>query len=175
MLQFIRDRAKGWLAWVIVILITIPFALWGIQQYFGGGGEVTVAEVNGVPIQQQQLEKAYYQHRQRLQQVMGENFRPELFPEQRLKRQVLQQMVEREYMAQMVIDRGFRLGDRQLAAEIRNIPDFRQNDRFSRENYEAFLRSQGFSPASFEARFRRDLLAGQFQAGITGRDRKSVV
>ncbi len=34
MLQFIRDRAKGWFAWVIVTLITIPFALWGINQYF---------------------------------------------------------------------------------------------------------------------------------------------
>ena len=36
MLTQIRERATGWLAWVIVILITIPFALWGIQSYFEG-------------------------------------------------------------------------------------------------------------------------------------------
>jgi peptidyl-prolyl cis-trans isomerase D len=31
MLQAIREKAQGWIAWAIVILISIPFALWGIQ------------------------------------------------------------------------------------------------------------------------------------------------
>ena len=35
MLLAIRDKAHGWIAWVIVILISIPFALWGIQEYLG--------------------------------------------------------------------------------------------------------------------------------------------
>ena len=34
LLQSIRDRATGWIAWVIVIFISIPFALWGINEYF---------------------------------------------------------------------------------------------------------------------------------------------
>ncbi|WP_420331502.1 SurA N-terminal domain-containing protein, partial [Pseudoalteromonas shioyasakiensis] len=37
MLQFIRDNAQGWIAWVIVGLIIIPFALWGLNEYVGGG------------------------------------------------------------------------------------------------------------------------------------------
>ena len=37
MLQEIRERAQGWIAWFIVILISVPFALWGISSYFDGG------------------------------------------------------------------------------------------------------------------------------------------
>ena len=46
MLQLIRDRATGWIAWVIIILICIPFALWGIQEYVSPQGSLTVATVN---------------------------------------------------------------------------------------------------------------------------------
>ncbi|MDP7522767.1 MAG: SurA N-terminal domain-containing protein, partial [Arenicellales bacterium] len=47
MLTTIKEKATGWVAWAIVILITIPFALWGIQSYFEGGTNVVVAEVDG--------------------------------------------------------------------------------------------------------------------------------
>ncbi|MDQ7072654.1 MAG: SurA N-terminal domain-containing protein [Gammaproteobacteria bacterium] len=30
MLNFIRVHAQGWIAWFIVGLISIPFALWGL-------------------------------------------------------------------------------------------------------------------------------------------------
>ena len=39
MLTAIRYRVSGWIAYFIVLLISIPFALWGVDQYFGGGDE----------------------------------------------------------------------------------------------------------------------------------------
>ena len=39
MLETIRNRAQSWIAKVILVLITIPFALWGIESYFTGGGQ----------------------------------------------------------------------------------------------------------------------------------------
>jgi peptidyl-prolyl cis-trans isomerase D len=47
MLEFIRERAQGWFAWAIVILLVIPFALWGIHSYQTTDAEVNVAVVNG--------------------------------------------------------------------------------------------------------------------------------
>ncbi len=57
MLQNIRDKAQGWIAWAIVILISIPFALWGIQEYLGSGSEPVVATVNGDDITEQALDQ----------------------------------------------------------------------------------------------------------------------
>ncbi|RKZ36213.1 MAG: hypothetical protein DRQ37_04640, partial [Gammaproteobacteria bacterium] len=59
MMQAIREQATGWIAWVIVILISIPFALWGIQEYVNPNPNVPVAEVNGQEISLQYYQQAY--------------------------------------------------------------------------------------------------------------------
>ncbi|WP_043756405.1 SurA N-terminal domain-containing protein, partial [Imhoffiella purpurea] len=68
MLQTIRDRAQGWIAWAIVILISIPFALWGIQSYLGVGGEPIAATVNGAEITARDLDRRGQQTRFELRQ-----------------------------------------------------------------------------------------------------------
>ena len=44
MLQSLSDGIKNarWLGWLIVGLIAIPFALWGIGSYVGGGADAAV-------------------------------------------------------------------------------------------------------------------------------------
>ena len=166
MLQIIRDRAQGVFAWIIVILITVPFALWGIHQYFSGGASTAVAKVNGVEISQRDIQFAYLQRRQRLQQMLGDNFDPKLFSEKRLKQQVLQQLIAREALVQAVTKAGFRIGDSLLGAEIRAMPAFQQDGAFSSDLYTRALRAQGMQPAMFETQMRRDIVGSQLQAGI---------
>lgn len=168
MLHIIRERAQGWLAYGIVILIIIPFALWGVNQYFSGGGEVTVAEVDGAKIQQRELQRAYLQQRRQIQQMLGERFRPEMFPEKQMKLQVLERMVREQLLVQVARDAGFWVGDRQLAQAIRSTSAFHDENGFSKEKYERTLRAQGMNPAFFEAKMRQSLLSGQLKAGVAG-------
>ena len=46
MLQLIRDRATGWIAWAIILLICISFALIGANQYFEPDQGLVVATVD---------------------------------------------------------------------------------------------------------------------------------
>jgi len=71
MLQFIRDNATGWIAWGIVILISIPFALWGIHQYVAPESSVAVATVDDVEIGYYDYQRAYARRRQQLQSILG--------------------------------------------------------------------------------------------------------
>ena len=170
MLQFIRDRAQSWIAWVIISLIIIPFALWGINQYFGGGKEVAAATVNGVAIGQPQVQQQVARQQQRLRNMLGANYKPEMFPEDRIKQQVLQQLIEQQLLAQTASDSGMRISDAALAATIRGVDAFQQDGQFSQEAYERALRVQGYSPASFEAELRHDLLTQQLYNGIARSD-----
>ena len=47
MLQDIRDSASSWVAYIIIGLLILSFAMWGIQEYFGGGAGAPVATING--------------------------------------------------------------------------------------------------------------------------------
>jgi len=64
MLQLIRDNATGWIAWGIVILISIPFALWGIHQYVTPEGSVAVATVDDTEIGYYDFQRQYARRRQ---------------------------------------------------------------------------------------------------------------
>lgn len=168
MLEFIRSKAQGWLAWIIVGLIIATFALFGIEQYLGGGREASVASVNGDEISQQQLQQAYQVQRQRLQEMFGENFNPEMFPEARMKEQILDDLIQQELLVLAAKDGGLRIGDEQLASMIREVPQFQRDGKFSQEAYEQALRSQGKSVAGFEQDARRDVLTQQLQIAVMG-------
>jgi peptidyl-prolyl cis-trans isomerase D len=162
MLQNIRTWAEGWLAWIIVILIAVPFALWGINEYFTGGGELTVAEVNDRDISQQELEQAYQRQRQRLQAMLGDQL-----DERLLKRQVLEGMVNQLLLVQAVDEAGLQYSDAQLANQIRFFPTFQRDGQFDKALYEQRLGTQGLSPREFEAQLHEGALLEQYEAGIT--------
>ncbi len=166
MLQIIRDRAQGVFAWIIVGLICIPFALWGINSYFGGGGDNSVAEVDGVKIAPQQVQNAYQQQRDRLAQMFGGKLPENLFSEETMKQQVLQQLIEKEVVISAAANSGMRIGDQQLAQTITGINAFFEDGKFSAEQYERVLARQGMSPRLFEQRVRRDLIAEQFSSTV---------
>ena len=50
MLGAIRNKSKGWVAYLIVGLITVPFALFGIQDYVSRAGNASIASVDGEDI-----------------------------------------------------------------------------------------------------------------------------
>lgn len=166
MLQTIRDRASGVIAWIIVILIVIPFALWGINDYFGGGAKLYAAKVNDTDISVQEFQQAYQQQRQRLQSMLGGKLNSGLVNETAMKHEVLQQLIENELLLQAAVGAGLRIDDQQLAAEIQSIEAFQKDGTFSREQYRAQLQRAGIAPAAFEAQERRSMLTQQFYKGI---------
>jgi peptidyl-prolyl cis-trans isomerase D len=171
MLQYIRARAQGLIAWIIVGFIALTFALWGVQEYLGGGKDVPVAQVDNTAISAAQLQSAVAQQRQRLQEMLGPNFRPEMFAEAPMREAVLQSLIEREVLVQAAVDGGLWVSDAQLASVIRAIPAFQGEDgQFSSAAYERALRLQGYTPQGFEAELRRDLLVSQFQSAVSTTD-----
>ncbi|QKT02545.1 SurA N-terminal domain-containing protein [Ectothiorhodospiraceae bacterium 2226] len=166
MMQAIRDSAKGWIGWVIVVIIIVPFALWGVHEYAQRQATVAVATVNGAEITERELQNAYLQQRQRLQAMLGEHFRPELIDEQQLRRETLEQMIERRVLMEALRDARFRTADAQIAAQIRGFDVFWENGAFSPERYRQFLASQRLTPEQFEEQLRGDVLLEQFYAGV---------
>lgn len=166
MMMNLRDRLSGWIAYTIVGLISIPFVLWGIGEYFQGGNDAPVATVNGQEISPRALEQAYGQERQRMAQAFGGSVPPDMLEGMGLKRQVLDGLVLREVLRQYAHSNGLRVSDAELAAVLRGVPAFQENGAFSQSRYEQVLGLQGQSPIGFEADVRQDLVLEQLQRGI---------
>ncbi|MET0067823.1 MAG: SurA N-terminal domain-containing protein [Candidatus Thiodiazotropha sp.] len=166
MLQVIRDKAQGWIAWAIVILITIPFALWGIQSYLGIGSEPLAAKVNGVEITERNLDSQFQRFRLQLREQLGAAYRPELFDDTRLRKEVLNRMIDEEVLRQASEKMGLRAGKPLVQAAILGMPAFQKDGRFDQETYERAVRLQGFSAAGFEERIRNVLVSEQLSQAV---------
>jgi peptidyl-prolyl cis-trans isomerase D len=168
MLQAIRERAQGWLAWVIVILISIPFALWGIQSYLDVGGEPVVAEVNGVEISERDLSRRIQEARMELRERLGAAYDPAAFEEGRLRAEVLDDMIRQTLLLEASNRMGMRVSDEEVRIQILSESAFQRDGRFDRESYERLLQLQGLSPAQFEAQLRRQLIGNQLLRAVVG-------
>ncbi|MCC7277577.1 MAG: SurA N-terminal domain-containing protein [Chromatiaceae bacterium] len=167
MLQEIRERAQGWIAWGAVILISIPFAFWGIQSYIGGGTEPVVATVNGAEITARSFDRQVEETRMRLRERLGAAYRPELFEEQALRAQVLEGMIQEQLLLQVSHDMGLRASNRELQAAILSNPAFQRDGRFDKATYDRMLELQGTSGPQYEESLRQRIVGTQIQRAVT--------
>ncbi len=167
MLNFIRERITGWLAYAIVGLLIIPFALWGINEYVDNGGSLVVANVNGTEISQRDFQQVFYEQRARMKQMLGKQYDSRIFDPQ-IKKRVIREMVDQQLLLQNADDVGYRVSEATVAATIRGIDAFREDGVFSTDLYEQQLQIQDQSPTGFEQRVFRMLLTEQLPKGLAG-------
>lgn len=168
MLQTIRDKAQGWFAWVLVIFITVPFALWGIQSYLGYRATPVKATVNGSEITEQEFEQSYRQFRTTLQIRMGKAYRPDLIDDAALRKDLLASLVRDELLRQAANRIGIRVSNQMVRGVIAEIPAFQVNGSFDQAAYTRALGLQRLSPEEFEAQMRRAIISEQMNDGIIG-------
>ena len=166
MLQGIRDRAHGFIAWIVVVLICIPFALWGVQEYLVPDPNVAVAEVNGEEIFLLEYQNALQGVRASLNRQFPGQDVSRVFGEAFIRERAMDGLIRERLVAGASADAGFVVSDEQLATAIRSAPAFRRDGAFSTEEYEYALRRSGTSPGRFEADTRRRFLESQWQNAL---------
>ena len=166
MLMTIRDKAQGWIAWVIVILISIPFALWGIQEYLGVGAEKVIVKVDDREITEREVEQAAFDLRNNLRQRLGQQYDADMFPESMLRERVLDSIIRDSLIQQATVDLGLRVGDAAVSQTILSVPAFQVAGQFNQEAYQRAVSLQGMTQAAFEERLRNSLTLQQLESVV---------
>jgi len=161
MLQAINDRIKGWLGIAIVVLIGLPFALWGIQSYFDDAGPRYAAKVNDSEITANAFERSVSIQRQTLLRQYGGKLPME---EKALRERTLTQMINQRLLEEVTYESGYRISDAILSERIRQL--FTVDGVFDRERFEASVASLGMNIPMYEQTLRNELRLQQMQSAI---------
>ncbi|NCS64664.1 MAG: peptidylprolyl isomerase [Hydrogenophilales bacterium CG03_land_8_20_14_0_80_62_28] len=163
MLEAIRERAQGWVAKLILALITIPFALWGIDSYFNDGGkEPVVASVGKDEIGQNE----FFQSLQRQRDTLQERTKTKIDTENKdFRKVVLDQMIDGRLMNYAGTANGLATPVGDLDAMIQSAPIFQDNGKFSEERFQTWLQKQGLNRKALARMIQQDSMAQQFQVG----------
>ena len=165
MLDQIRTVAQGWVGKALLALITIPFALFGIDSYLSSAGNnAAVAKVGGNSISVQAYDNALKNMRNRLQSEG--KFEQAQLDSPEVKSLVLDQLINKQLLSDEIHNAKYAISDSQLATYVTGMPEFQKDGKFSQDLYDQTLAQNQLSPTKFEAGMRADLLAQQAQDGI---------
>ncbi|GAB3381020.1 SurA N-terminal domain-containing protein [Spongiibacter taiwanensis] len=168
MLQNIRNNIQGTAAKVIIAIIVVPFAFFGIDSLFQSGGPKAVAEINGTEISEAELAQAVAMQKRRLIGMMGDQIDPGMLDDSVLRGPALNTLVKQALMLDTAESANVVVSNEQLNATIAAMPQFQESGRFSQARYEQMLRLQGYSGALFKDLLRSDLVIQQLSNGLAG-------
>ncbi|MBK7677414.1 MAG: SurA N-terminal domain-containing protein [Candidatus Accumulibacter sp.] len=152
---------------VFLALITLPFAFWGVDSYVrNAGAGADLASVGDSKITMQQFDQAWRAQQDRLRQVLGASFSPELMNSPAAKLAVLDSLIDQRLLLLDATKQGLGASDDLLRGVISKIPALQENGQFSMARYQAALASQGLSQTQFEAQLRQDLTLQQVVGAI---------
>jgi peptidyl-prolyl cis-trans isomerase D len=168
MLQTFRDNMKGTMAIIIISLMIIPFAMFGVDSLFLQDNTAgTAAEINGEVISEVELSRAIQMQKQQLLERFGDQAPAELLSDEKLRQPVLDRLIQRSVIESSAYSGGMTASDRYLDQMILGSPQFKQNGKFSPELYSQLLRSSGYTPTSYKKLLIQDIVVSQHIAGIS--------
>jgi peptidyl-prolyl cis-trans isomerase D len=169
MLQSIRDKSSGWIAKLILLVVILVMAMFGLQQSLSPSMQLYAAKVT-VPgkflgigekteeISVDDFRRRFDLTRQQQRQQEGEAFNAEAFEKPENKRKVLEQMVDEAVMRLAAQQSGVTVSDAMVQEAILKIPAFQVDGKFDKSRYQLTLQGQGYTPSLFENMMRQDLL-----------------
>lgn len=166
MMQAIRDRASGFIAWTIIGLICVVLVATGGFEYFNTSPQDAVASVNGEDIALAEFNNSFARQRAAMRARAGGQLDPTLFDQPIFRRQHLEDMITQELRIQAARDSGLAIPPSRIRDQIANDPSFQVAGGFSPDQYVALLATNNLSPTQYEAQLSEDLLVRELIIGL---------
>src|SRR5690349_15692972 len=128
MLQTLRAASKSWVASVVIGVLVLAFALWGVADIFRGGGDTVVASVGGTDISATDYEQQLRNQIRALSQQTQNEITMEQAKAIGLDRNVLDQTINRTALDVEANRLGLTVSQKTVVAQIQANPNFRGTD-----------------------------------------------
>ena len=167
MLQSMRQGAQSTAAKIIIGLIVLSFAAFGLETLLPGGAGTSVAEVNGEEITPFALQEAVTQQKRQLVSILGDDIDPALLDDDRLQPRALDSLIQRTLLLQKSSALNLVASEAQVGKSITSIEAFQLNGEFSADAYRSVLANAGYTPERFRRAQAEDILLTQLQTAIS--------
>jgi peptidyl-prolyl cis-trans isomerase D len=167
MLHLMRKHAQSWLIKLALGAIVVVFIFWGVGSYRARRGN-RIAVVNGTPLVLEEFRGVYDQLLEAYRRQFGEALDEKLIRNLDLKRQALDQLINRTLLLQEATRLNFRVTKEELLRTIGEVPAFQRNGRFHPQVYQRVLTRNRMTPEMYEESTKNRLLIDKLQSFILG-------
>ncbi|NDW05622.1 peptidylprolyl isomerase [Jiella pacifica] len=153
MLETMRRSVSGWTAKILLGLLVLSFAVWGIGSSFTGGLSRTVISAGETEVTPTEYAFAYSQAVNRISQQIGRRITTQEAATFGIDQSVTSQLIAGAVLDEQSRKLGLGVSDERLARVIAEDPAFHDGSgSFSRSNFQAILRNAGINENDYIAR-----------------------
>lgn len=166
MLTWIRKKSSGVFMTIVMGILILAFALWGVGDYFAQSSNDKLATVNGKTITYTEFLNQFTNYRNNMMNQFGEGFDPSYFDSPILKRNYLESMINSELVRQVALENGYTVTAAEIRQTIEEAPAFKdENGQFDKSLYAAFLSQTNQSAQMLQMKLESEQ-AGQVLNGM---------
>jgi peptidyl-prolyl cis-trans isomerase D len=165
MLQSLHENIKGWVAGIIIGIISLSFVMWGIQSYVSSssGDAAPVAKVNGDKITLKELKQA---SKNLQRQVASSGVALTEQVNAQINSMALDRLILNKLMLDAADNMGLYVGANEASQYVASMPQFQVNGQFSQQRLQQYLYSTSTALPAFEAQVKERLLLQQSMSGF---------
>lgn len=158
LIEKLREGAQTKAAKIILALITIPFAFWGVDSYLRRPAQQgAVATVGERVVTVSEYEETLRSQTEQYRQMLGRNFDPKMLENPVIKEGILSGLIDQRVLQEAADVARVHVTDKSIADQITAAPIFQDEGKFSKQRYETFAKQRAGSVTNFEAKLRDDL------------------
>jgi peptidyl-prolyl cis-trans isomerase D len=167
MLDALRRGATGIVAKILLGLLILSFAIWGVADVFRGYGAGSLARVGKHEITADEFQRAYQDEMAAISQQFGRRLTPEQARQFGIDARVLSRLVGSAAIDTHASELKLGISEKALAEAVQNDPTFKGIDgRFNREAFNQILRQMGLSERGYFMQRRQDEMRGQLTGSL---------
>ena len=156
MFDFVHKNKR--IVQLVLGLLAIPFALWGIESYTRvTTGRDSVAKVNGLEISKRELDERMAQQLEQVRRAFGAQVDPSVLDTPEARRALLDGIISQRLVMSEAARRHLFMSKAAVIEAIAQAPEFQENGQFSAARYSAYLASRNTTDQRYVAELQTEL------------------
>ncbi|WP_316862574.1 SurA N-terminal domain-containing protein [uncultured Cohaesibacter sp.] len=168
MMELMRSMASGFVAKILMGLLVLSFAVWGIADVFNRFGSSAIATVGDTEIDARDYQSELLLEVNALSSQFGQRLTVAQTAAFGLPNQILGRMINEATLNDLANDFNLGLSSEQLAKSIANEPAFQTSGQFNRNQMALVLRNSGTTEDRYVMTREALEVRRQLAAGLTG-------
>jgi peptidyl-prolyl cis-trans isomerase D len=152
MMEALRRGTASWVAKILLGLLIVSFAVWGVADVFTGYGQKSLARVGKTEISADEFQNALQTELNRLSNQIGRRLTNEQAHAFGIDRRVLSRIIGSAALDMQARELGLAVPDSEIAEAIRTDPNYKGlTGTFDRARFNEMLRQNGISEPRYFA------------------------
>ncbi len=153
-----KSKLNKFFAWIIVLLLVLGLAGFGLQDVISRWGTTRIASVGDTQISTEDFKRSFIQELNYFTKALGRPITTEEAKSLGIHLRALERLLNKSLLDQTLTDLQISTGDRFLLKTLKNDPNFQDSKGdFSRKNYQLYLDRLSLNESQFEDILRTDM------------------